>query len=357
MSVLNQQVSGQYRDQQRITRATARALLAQWSYVDPDNISASWARQLERAAAVLSAGQNAAAQSSANYVASLPQLGAPEFVAAPAGFAGTTAGGGSLTDLLTNPAITSKLAIAQGVRVADALRIGRAQLGLLTSNEVQQAGRNAAGVGITVFPEITGYTRALRTPSCPRCIVLAGRVYRWSSGFARHPRCDCLHIPDYGSRDRRNRLKPTDPEDYFKGLSKEQQDVTFGKADAQAIRDGADMNQVVNAHRKGATYTFDVDGTTRRATREGTSVREGLAGRRMAIADRQLVHADGSLNMSANWERADRPRLTVGQIYKDAGGNRETAIELLRQYGYADINRGMRRSQKDLVRAVRASTS
>src|SRR5699024_1103862 len=35
--------------------------------------------------------------------------------------------------------------------------------------------------------------------------------------------------------------------DYFDSLSREEQDKTFGKAGAQAIRDGADPAQVVNA--------------------------------------------------------------------------------------------------------------
>lgn len=355
MPELSRQVRRHYRDQQHISRATARAILAMWRNVDPDNISASWQRQIARAAAVLSAGQNASAQSASTYIATLPRLSAPEYVAAPAAFAGQTAGGGSLAGLLYNPVVTSKLSILQGNRVTDALHIGQSQLGMLVLNEVQQAGRNAAGVGITVFPDIVGYTRVLTPPSCPRCIVLAGKWYRWSSGFKRHIRCDCVHKPDYGSRDRRNRARPTDPQDYFDGLTEDEQDATFGKADAQAIRDGADLSQVVNAYRKGELYTFEVDGVKKRATRAGTSVREGLAGRRMALADRQLLNADGSFNFAADWERATRPRLTVSQIYKDAGGNREKALAMLREYGYADINRGMRRSQKDLLREVRAS--
>jgi hypothetical protein len=669
MPELSRQVRRHYRDQQHISRATARAILAMWRNVDPDNISASWQRQIARAAAVLSAGQEASAKSASTYIATLPQLSAPEYVAAPAAFAGQTAGGGSLAGLLYNPVVTSKLSILQGNRVTDALHIGQSQLGMLVLNEVQQAGRNAAGVGITVFPEITGYTRVLTTPSCPRCIVLAGKWYRWSSGFARHPRCfpagvvtsgpkldaasrrwfegelvvlttasgeklpltgnhpvltsrgwvpahllnegddvvrsthsqgaealivpdhdqvpslvedvwrsfsvngldrvpttaedfhgdgqrgevdivradstlgsrfdsalgqhlgehpltvglvdalalsvesapqlrdlrysahtggavggsglglslleremgiasqtsiahatrldasfgqdavyrttrdavlagepvhagagfvggdnrldrenvqlarwdapgdsftvetasgyaargcdllsrltgqveldrivelrrvqwsghvyslsssegwhtanslivsncDCLHKPDYGSRDRRNRARPTDPQDYFDSMTEEEQNATFGKPDAQAIRDGADMSQVVNAHGKANTYTFEVDGVKKRATRAGSSVQYAWAGRQMALADRQLLNADGSFNWAADWERATRPRLTVGQIYKDAGGNREKALAMLREYGYADINRGMRRSQKDLLNAVRAS--
>src|SRR5690348_18342012 len=35
----------------------------------------------------------------------------------------------------------------------------------------------------------------LNPPSCQRCAILAGRWYRWSQGFLRHPRCDCVNLP------------------------------------------------------------------------------------------------------------------------------------------------------------------
>ena len=337
-----------YRRQAAVSTATARALRKLWSRVETGDISASWAREIESAATLITAGQIAAATDSSAYIG---RAGGSETVAAPAGYAGRTAAGAPLTNLLTSPVITSKLAITRGATPTQALRFGGAQLGLLGSNEVQQAGRNAAGAGIVAAPEITGYTRVLRQPSCSRCIVLAGKWYPWSSGFKRHELCDCAHVPSYDGRKRGDRTT-TDPQTTFDAMSKADQDKTFGTARAAAIREGADISQVVNTSRKGATYTFDVGGKARRATTEGTSIREGLAGRRMAIADRQLLNADGSLNFAADWERAARPRLTVGQIYKDAAGDRLKTRDLLYQYGYLEPAKGMRRSQKSLYAAL-----
>lgn len=109
----------------------------------------------------------------------------------------------------------------------------------LVSTLVSDAGRSGMGVAAAVRPAVTGHVRYLSPPSCSRCAVLAGRFYRWSSGFLRHPHCDCQMVPSNGH------AAPgltTDPIEAFKagqvrGLS---------QADAQAIRDGADFGRVVN---------------------------------------------------------------------------------------------------------------
>src|SRR5690606_34810087 len=62
----------------------------------------------------------------------------------------------------------------------------------------------------------------------------------------RHPQCDCIHVP--AVEDTADDLR-TDPRAYFDSLSEAEQDRIFGKAAAQAIRDGADMSRVVNARR------------------------------------------------------------------------------------------------------------
>lgn len=114
------------------------------------------------------------------------------------------------------------------------------------ATQVQDAGRNAASVSMTSAPQATGYVRMLNPPSCSRCAVLAGRFYRWNTGFQRHPLCDCRHIPTH--EDAAGDLT-TDPSAYFNSLSPEQQARIFTKAGAEAIRDGADISRVVNARR------------------------------------------------------------------------------------------------------------
>lgn len=108
---------------------------------------------------------------------------------------------------------------------------------------VQDAGRAAGQVAVTVTPRM-GYVRYLSPPSCSRCAVLAGRVYRYSEGFLRHPGCDCIHVPTAVA----NPDFMHDPVDLMRrGL------VTgLSKADRRAILDGADMAQVVNVRRRRA---------------------------------------------------------------------------------------------------------
>lgn len=153
-------------------------------------------------------------------------------------------------------------------------------------------------------PVRIGWVRMLTPPSCDRCIILAGRWYRWSEGFERHPLCDCRHIPSTES-DSRSLL--TNPEAYFDSLTEEEQNEAFGMSHADAIRLGADMGQVVNSHtRKGAVFV--ADGTE--YTFEGTGKRP-KRGQRAAVL-----------------------RPTVWQIYREAKGDREAAKQMLRRFRY-----------------------
>lgn len=151
-----------------------------------------------------------------------------------------------------------------------------------------------------------GYVRMLQPPSCDRCAILAGRWYRWNTGFQRHPMCDCIHIP--ASEAAADDLT-ADPMAYFNSLSEEQQAYYFGKANAQAIRDGADIFAVVNAQREGAMFTAD-DG--RRYTTVGTRARRR--------------RRDGSAPAVL--------RPTVWQIMKDSKGDRAEALRMLTLYRY-----------------------
>lgn len=126
----------------------------------------------------------------------------------------------------------------------------------LVATLVQDSGRSAAGVATAVRPNVDGHVRYLNPPSCSRCAILAGRIYRWSQGFQRHPLCDCVMVPTTMS------VGPeliSDPLVAFergqvRGLS---------TADQQAIRDGADMGQVVNIRRKAAGLSSSGTALTR----------------------------------------------------------------------------------------------
>lgn len=155
-------------------------------------------------------------------------------------------------------------------------------------------------------PVTLGWIRVLDPPSCGRCAVLAGRFYRWSDGFLRHPNCDCKHMPVTIAA---SKGIVVDSDEYFASLSEADQDRLFGKGQAEAIRAGGDITQVVNATaRKNGMYTADHG---RRYTREGTT-RKGFYGRNAA--------------------KVRRP--TPWQIMKDSRGDREVAKQMLRRYGY-----------------------
>jgi hypothetical protein len=119
---------------------------------------------------------------------------------------------------------------------------------LLTSTMVANAFSTASTVDMLRRPKLTGYVRYLSPPSCSRCAVLAGRFYRYSQGFQRHPRCDCSMTPttkEIGSS------LLTDPMAAFKSG----QISGLSKADSEAIQNGADIGLVVNVRRKAAGLT------------------------------------------------------------------------------------------------------
>lgn len=136
---------------------------------------------------------------------------------------------------------------------------------------VAETARAAESAATVQRPWVDGWVRMVNPPACPRCIILGGRFYLWNEGFERHPECDCTHIP--ASEAAAGDLV-VDPDAYFQSLSAAEQDRAFGKAGAQAIRDGADISKVVNARRgmqKAQVFGKDVlvttEGTGRRGNR------------------------------------------------------------------------------------------
>lgn len=105
---------------------------------------------------------------------------------------------------------------------------------------LQDAARAAESARLAVSR--TGYVRHVNPPCCGRCAVLAGRVYRWSDGFERHPNCDCYHVPVADD------TEPVSPET----LVERGQVTDLSKADLRAISDGASISSVVNVRLKSA---------------------------------------------------------------------------------------------------------
>ncbi len=300
--------------QRNLLVATAAATKILWAQLGAgSDFDQAWKRLGPRLVATLTAAQLTAALEAQAYVAAIVaelELDAPAAaVVQPRALAGVAADGRALASLLYEPVIRAKQAIGAGAPASDALATGGRLLDLITATTISDTSRTAVQLGIVARPSIPGYVRVLNTPSCSRCVILAGKWYRWNEGFARHPKCDCYHLP--ASKAESGTFE-TDPYEHFRALTTAEQDAAFGKANAQAIRDGADIYQVVNAGRRGAGLT----------TLEGVRSRRGFATYR--------------LNGNVTPDRYSRPnfrRLTPEGIYRIAS-DRDEALKLLEQFGY-----------------------
>jgi hypothetical protein len=343
------------RDAETVVARIVAAVLAAWDLMDPEDLDGSWLAIADRVAQLLALGQLQAAAQAAVYLedqAAAQDLPAADAVVDPRAFAGVAADGRDLATLLLGGVIRTKAGLAAGMQVQEALQHGGAWLALTTAQEVAQAGRNADHVGLTGQTALRGYVRMLQPPSCGRCAILAGKWFEWNQGFARHPRCDCVHVPAAESRGVRD-LR-TDPRAMFDSLDPAEQARFAGsEASAQAIRDGADPAQVVNVYNRrnrrtevdGSTYaphsglfTFDFGGRRVQYTNEGANVTRGRYGRAIGEAtgqtDPAARRARGLDPTPDQFELADVRRLTPRSIYELAGDDRALAVDLLRRYGY-----------------------
>lgn len=291
--MLPQSAADHYREQQRLTVATVAAVRAQWRRMT-DDLDSSWRTVGPRIVTLVAAAQLASAR---NGAASVPRMLAELNIDAdplaevdPRSLTGVASDGRPLDSLMAGAVVKAK--------EAQALDAGRSWLDMTVQTQVADAGRVAAGMATTVRPQLSGHVRMLNPPSCSRCAVLAGRVYRWSTGFLRHPRCDCVMVPVQSEQWAQAEGLVSDPVE----LIRNGQVTDLPDAARRAILDGADVSQVINATtRRGAVYTaggrqFTREGTTRR----GTGIRQ---------------------------------RPTPEQIYADAA-DRDDAVRLLRRFGY-----------------------
>lgn len=356
-----------YARRQRSLSARIAAEAARlWRTIDPQFLDHSWNASIgPRIFAAVSGGQMLAASGADGYLDdALDAQGIdPTAVGSmnPRLLAGVASDGRDLSSLLYEPVIAAKTAIAHGADVSQALIGGLLNLDMIVRTQMADASRAASGIGIVARRHATGYVRMLNPPSCSRCAILAGRWYRWNAGFQRHPRCDCHQIPS--SEDVSGDLR-TDPNAYFAGLTKADQDRLFTKSGAQAIRDGADLGQVVNARRgafgltpagaritadeaktlrngldRGRLQTRNVFGRQLYTTTEGTTTR-GVAGRRLGARE------SGAKTTGSRYRTAKAPRLMPESIYQIAGNDRDEAIRLLERNGY------LQRASRTTVRAT-----
>lgn len=299
-----------YAEMLRLSALALALVKRAWARVDPANIVESWDRALARILPDFADLQLDAAMFGAVMVrAALAEQrvrSTPDARFQPESLVGWASDGRPLESLLATPAGVALDALDAGVDAGTALARGQVSVERIARTQITDAGRVAAGVEVATRPRV-GWVRMLTPPSCDRCLILAGQFYRWSDGFDRHPNDDCVSIPAAENRPGDYR---TDPEAYLRTLSAEEQDRLLGKANAQAWRDGADLNQVVNAKRGMATTADGVKITTAGATTRG------LAGQRLGARSGRTA-----------------TRLVPESIYRLAR-DRSDALRLLKLHGY-----------------------
>ncbi len=307
-----------YRSQQRVALAGVRAVRR--------TVQASGSTT-EASSAVTTTLATYQLASALNGARAMAAEAGRELLSAPAAFAGTTQLGWPIeTPISTILDRVTRDSESELQQLTDQMLAG---LDLFVQSEIIAAGADAASVEIAAGNEWTNFVRVLDLPSCDRCVILAGRIYRDLEGFPRHPKCDCQHWPVESWAEAEAAGLVTDPMSAFEkgqiggyvtlpdGSAKFKPSLSL--ADTQAIRDGADIQEIVNARRGGGrmprgmtnAISAEVFGRTVKATTEGTTRR-------------------------ATWRRAHPGlpiRLRPESIYEHAT-DRADALRLLRLYGY-----------------------
>lgn len=301
----------------RLDRLGARAQRAgqrAWRSVDRDHIRESWAEASRELSVSVTAAQVEAATLGASYGAqTLAAQGLytpPDDWVNPRAFAGVSPNGFPAQQALQAPVPRALKQLSQGQPLDYVMRSALVMTGLIAQTMVLEAARSAAGVDTFARPRV-GYVRMVNPGACDRCIILAGKYYANNEGFLRHPNCACIHVATSRQAARDEGLID-DPYEYFTSLSEDEQDARFTQAGAQAIRDGADIYQVVNS-RRGMSYAgVSVDGSRRGQRATGTT----FAG------STRRAHTGGI-----------KHRLTPDAIYQ-RGLPRDETLQLLKAQGY-----------------------
>lgn len=326
----------QERDQQHILDVALIGLARIWQRMGGRNWEQAWRNDVgPNMQTVLHEAQGASAASANAYVAAvLTELNIPAEVPTSLNLdalVGVAGDGREVGSALYGGVIHAAkaqyrpdIASLAPARAAEAaLAEAEAWIEQMATTILADAARAAEAVAIAQRPWVEGYVRMLDPKNpCSRCIVLAGKFYRYNAGFDRHPACRCVHIP--ASEDLAHSIL-TNPSDYFHSLSAAEQDRVFTEAGAEAVRLGADIGQVVNARRgmntaqqnprgwipKGRLEAVQMYGHDAFVTTEGVT-RHGIYGK----------------------TRGRKPVRLMPESILALATSREDAIRLLRLYGF-----------------------
>lgn len=311
-----------YATQQRVNTTATNEVRRAWRRMG-DDFDASWRRVAPTVLAVVAEGQSQMALKAADYVPRvLDETGIPdrpEGDLRPESLVGRASDGRRLDTLAYGAVTEAKTAVGNGATTQQALDQGGTWLEMMTKLQVADAARQAVGIMTASRKNIAGTVRVLNPPSCQRCAILAGRWYRWSQGFLRHPRCDCVNLPAARKAWAEAEGFITDPMQAYR--NGQIRDLT--EAQKFAIDNGADIGQVVNATRGMST-------TAMRRRAPGNRGQEGVKapGLRpgqldpLAFLPDEIRNAPSALGV-----------LTPEGIYRTAK-SRDEAISMLRELGY-----------------------
>lgn len=314
-----QATRNQYRAQQRIQKDLLAELRKIWRRMGGD-WDTSWLRIAPDVVGAVSSAQvemaTATVAFTTSFLAQVDLADEPVADVRPSSMAGYSSDGYPLDGLMYGSVVTARSAGAeQGLNAPQALREGGKWMGLVASSQIADIGRTTTSLELASRPNLNGYTRFLNPPSCSRCAVLAGRVYRYSTGFRRHPKCDCLMVPAASTGWAKAEGFVSDPTADLSLIK----DLT--RAQTAALEAGADFNQVINASR--GMKTVGEGARKRRITTEGTSSR-GVYGKSAG----QLQKLAGN-----RYRTTTQARLTPEQIFRQAR-DRDELVAYLKKYAY-----------------------
>lgn len=241
----------QYDRQQQIAALTVEAVRRLVLRMGND-FDAGWVRIRSQAEQRIQLGRAAAIHAAIPYtstvLAETRQPGAAVGAVVPGTFLAVAPDGMPVIETLDALPVRAKQAVARGASAVEARYAAASWLGGVAVTMLADTSRDVYQADMIARPRVTGYVRMVSPGACDRCIILAGKRFLWNQGFQRHPRCNCRHIP--ASENVAGDLS-TDPYAYFNSLSEGEQAKVFGKVQAQAIRDGADIYRVTNTRMRG----------------------------------------------------------------------------------------------------------
>lgn len=226
-----------------------RELDFHWPVIAPDLIK------------TVASGQLTAAHQATSYLASSDKIDdhtPTKGAIVPEAFTNVMGDGREIAPAFYGAVTNTKKAIGAGMAPGRAFEVGANFIALIAQSAISDLGR-AADLSLMSAKTYTHYVRVVGGSACSRCAILAG-ISSAEDAFERHVHCMCTAAPITETSGARTQDTTYDKsgipsglfdngENYFDSLTAAEQDRIFTNAGAEAIRNGADLQTVVNARR------------------------------------------------------------------------------------------------------------